>query len=122
MVDDDRSLAELLARLLRAIGQSVTVAFDGEMVRRTLREERSDVVIVDLAMARVDAIELGRQLRGQSEMDSLVLIALFGNSTPNGQRRPEAAVFDQYLIKPTGIAKLAEVLEGICTATRTCQS
>jgi CheY-like chemotaxis protein len=120
VVDDDRSLGELLARLLRTIGQSVTVASNGEMAVRMVLDERPQVVFLDLVMHGMGGCEVARELRAHPELTGLVLIALSGNDDEESQWRAGEAGFDKYLVKPTGIAMLAETLAGI-PAHRPCQ-
>jgi CheY-like chemotaxis protein len=121
VVDDDRSIGELMARLLRTIGQSVTVANNGEMAVRMVLNERPQVVFLDLVMHGMDGCEVARELRGHPQLAGLVLIALSGNGDEESRRRAGEAGFDKYLVKPTGIAMLAETLAGLPAAIRTCQ-
>lgn len=123
VVDDDRSLGELLAQLLSAIGQSVTVAHDGAMAVRTVLEERPQVVFLDLVMQGIDGYEVARQLRQYRELAGLVLIALSGYSNQENQRRARIAGFDKYLVKPVSVARLAETLAAIAPApSGACES
>jgi CheY-like chemotaxis protein/two-component sensor histidine kinase len=121
VVDDDRSNRELLARLLRTIGHSVTVASNGEMAVRMVLEERPQVVFLDLVMHGMDGCEVARQLRSHPELEGLVLIAVSGNNDEESRRRAGEAGFDKYFVKPIGIATLAETLAGLPAVIQTCQ-
>jgi CheY-like chemotaxis protein len=120
VVDDDRSIGELLASLLHTIGHSVTFADNGEAAVRMVLEERPQVVFLDLVMHGMDGCEVARQLRGKPELDGLVLIALSGNNDEESRRRAGEVGFDKYLVKPIGIAMLAETLAGLPAAIQTC--
>lgn len=120
VVDDDRSIGELMARLLRTIGHSVTVASNGEAAVRMVRDERPQVVFLDLVMHGMDGCEVARQLRDHPELEGLVLIALSGNADEESRRRAREAGFDKYLVKPIGIVTLAETLACLPAAIQTC--
>lgn len=122
VVDDDRSMRELLARLLRMIGQSVTVASHGEMAVRMVLELRPQVVFLDLMMHGMGGCEVARQLRSHPELAGLVLIALSGNADEASRRQADEAGFDRYLVKPAGLSELVEALNGIPAAVRPCRS
>jgi CheY-like chemotaxis protein len=113
VVDDNRSLAELLARELRAMGQTVAVADNGATAIRTVLEERPQVVFLDIVMRGIDGCEVARQLRGHPELAGLVLIALSGNGAEESKRRATDAGFDKYFVKPTSMAVLADTLASI---------
>jgi CheY-like chemotaxis protein len=119
VVDDDRSSAELLARMLRSIGQTVWVANDGATAIRTVLEERPQIVFLDIVMRGLDGCDVARALRGHLELDGLVLITLSGSGDEVTRRRALDAGFDKYVVKPTSIAALAEMLAGIPAAEAT---
>ncbi len=110
VVDDQRSLAELLAKMLRSLGQVVTVADNGATAIQTVLEERPQFVFLDIGMYGVDGCEVARQIRGHPELAGVVLIALSGNGEEQNKRRAMDAGFDTYLVKPTSFAELAETL------------
>ncbi len=113
VADDDRSNRELLARLLRMNGQSVSVASGGAMAVRMVSEERPQVVVLDLMMGDMDGFEVARRLRGDPELAGLVLIALSGSADDASRDRASEAGFDAHLVKPASFATLAETLARI---------
>ena len=56
IVDDDELLCEMLQSLLEMHGYEVLLAAHGEAGLAVLREERVDLVILDLVMPRMDGI------------------------------------------------------------------
>lgn len=113
VVDDDRSNGELLTLLLRTIGQSVTVASNGEMAVRMVLAERPQVVFLDLIMEGMGGCEVARELRDHPELEGLILIALSGNGDQESHRRAREAGFDRYLVKPISVAVLTETLNSL---------
>lgn len=110
VIDDDRSNRELLARLLRMNGQSVTVASDGTMGVRMVLAERPHVVFLDLMMQDMDGCEVANRLRSNPELAGLILIALSGSGDEGSRVRARAAGFDKYLVKPASAAMLTAAL------------
>src|SRR2546422_9184154 len=56
VVDDERSMRELLAIMLKQAGHDVTVADGGEAAVRALQSNTFDLVITDLRMRQGDGL------------------------------------------------------------------
>lgn len=56
IVDDDSGVRRLLRRLVQAMGHSVVEAADGTEAVATVRQERPDLVLLDMHMPRLDGI------------------------------------------------------------------
>ncbi len=110
VVNDNQPLGELLARLLRKIGQSVTVADHREEAVRMVLEKRPQVVFLDLAMQEVDGYEFARRLHEYPELDETALIALSGDGSEENKLRALDAGINRYLVKPTSIGALTDAL------------
>lgn len=75
VVDDERALAELVARYLARDGFETAVSFDGLDAVRAVRETAPDVVVLDLGLPGLDGIEVCRQLRTFSDCYVIMLTA-----------------------------------------------
>ena len=64
VIEDHDDTLELIRTVLAHAGYDVSVAVDGEDGLRRYREDRPDVVVVDLFMPRVDGLALITSLRG----------------------------------------------------------
>jgi len=113
VVDDEPCQGDLLARLLRKLGQSAAVASDGKEAIRLALKNRPQALFLDLMMHDMDGYELARRLRSHSELEGIVLIALSGNGDKDHRRLAWEAGIDKYLVKPTSVAELIEVLNEI---------
>lgn len=122
VVDDVPCLGELSARLLRMLGQKVTVASHGKRAIQTVLEERPEVVFLDLVMPGMDGFEVARRLRRDPELTGMVLIAVSGNDDEESRHRATEAGFDQYLVKPIGLPVLAKTLACIPDPSRWAES
>lgn len=63
VVDDDRSMRFLMSRMLQQVGQSVTVAGNGDTAIRLILERRPQVVFLDLQLHGMSGFDIARQLR-----------------------------------------------------------
>ena len=76
IVEDDASLASGLGRILQAEGFATDVAARGELAVEAARQERFDLVILDIGLPGMDGFEVLRRLRGEAQrVPVLVLTA-----------------------------------------------
>jgi two-component system response regulator CpxR len=79
LIDDDRKLARMLAAFLEAQGYDCAVAHDGAEGLARAREERWDLLILDVMMPRLGGFEALRAVRGFSQVPVLMLTARGGD-------------------------------------------
>ena len=75
VVDDDPMLAELVAYNLRAEGYEVVTAADGQEGLRQFYAERPDLVILDVAMPKLDGYQVCQRIREMSDTPVIMLTA-----------------------------------------------
>ncbi|MEV4483254.1 response regulator transcription factor [Micromonospora coxensis] len=75
VVDDEESLARVVASYLERDGHEVTCVFDGPAAIDAARRERPDVVVLDLGLPGLDGIEVCRQLRTFTDCYVVMLTA-----------------------------------------------
>jgi CheY-like chemotaxis protein len=98
VVDDDTDARVIYGTYLRAMGCDVFTAADG---RRAIDEAKNllpDVIVMDLAMPRLDGWEAIRQLRDSSWTRRIPIIAV--SAVPLSRETAFDAGCDAYLMKP----------------------
>ncbi len=75
VADDDPHIRRLIAELLSAEGYKVLLAEDGEAAMEICREERPDLVILDIIMPKMDGMEVCRRLRDETAAPIVFLTA-----------------------------------------------
>jgi DNA-binding response OmpR family regulator len=75
VVDDEPTLRETLAEALDADGFSVVTAADGREALARFREQRPDLVVLDLMLPELSGIEVCRIIRQESGVPILMLTA-----------------------------------------------
>jgi two-component system KDP operon response regulator KdpE len=103
LVDDDATLRRTLGIALRAAGHEALLVADGRSALQALREDKPDVVVLDLGLPDVSGVEVLRQLRGWSTTPVVVLSAR-AESTEKVQALDLGA--DDYVTKPFGMDEL----------------
>ena len=73
LVDDDRSLVDLVSLALEDVGFTVRTALDGAAGWRAFSEQPPDLAILDLVMPELDGLELCRRIRGASATPVIML-------------------------------------------------
>jgi two-component system, OmpR family, KDP operon response regulator KdpE len=103
LVDDDATLRRTLGIALRAAGHEALLVADGRSALQALREDRPDVVVLDLGLPDVSGVEVLRELRAWSTIPVVVLSAR-AESTEKVQALDLGA--DDYVTKPFGMDEL----------------
>ena len=105
VVDDDPNLLRMLRRGLTLAGYDVEAAEDGDAALRALRDERPDLLVLDVMLPEpIDGLEIARRLR-QAGSDLPILML-----TARDQVADKVAGFasgaDDYLAKPFAFEEL----------------
>jgi len=98
VIDDEHSLRESCASLLRAGGFSVTVCGRGDDADRLLRNRRFDIVLIDLYMTQVSGLQLLGSALGANP-DTLAIVMTGNPSVESSVKALRAGAWD-YLPKP----------------------
>ena len=75
VVDDDATVREVVVDYLRAAGHEVREATDGAGALAAVRDERADLVVLDVMMPGLDGLEVCRRLRVTSDVPIVLLTA-----------------------------------------------
>ena len=100
VVDDTLDARELYAEYLRLAGLRAEVAEDGYDALAKATALRPSVIIMDLAMPRMDGWEATRRLKSNPATRNIPVIALTGHVIERSRERSIEAGADGYLTKP----------------------
>ena len=98
IVDDERSMRDVLSIMLRRAGYGVMVASDGEEAIAHIDKELFDLVITDLKMPKAGGLDVLRAVK-ESAPESVVLIITAFASTESAVEAMKLGAYD-YLTKP----------------------
>jgi len=117
IVEDKRSLAEHLCRVLECEGYSVALAYDGEEALRLCKTNAFDVMLLDVMLPRMDGFTVVRKLR-EERVHTQVIIVSSRDSMHDVVYGLDAGA-DDYLTKPFALdvllAKVRAVTRRVAT-------
>jgi two-component system, OmpR family, response regulator len=73
VVDDQKEICEVVQEYLSGEGYRVSVAHDGQGMRRVMQQSHVDLVILDLMLPGEDGLTLARSLRDESGVGIIIL-------------------------------------------------
>ena len=104
VVEDEKKLAELIARALRAERYAVDTAHDGHTAWEMIEAYDYDLIVLDLMLPGLDGTEILRRTRRRNDQVP-ILILTARDATEEKVRHFEAGA-DDYLTKPFAFAEL----------------
>lgn len=110
VADDNRDIAETTSMIIQLWGHDVRMAFDGEDAYRQVLQWRPDVVLLDIAMPRMNGLEVARAIRKKGFLE-MRLIALTSHGYGAVKRMADEAGFDIVLTKPSSQEALRAAIE-----------
>jgi two-component system OmpR family response regulator len=111
VVDDEPTLAELLASVLRYEGWDVRTAADGAAAVREAREFRPDAVILDVMLPDFDGFEVLRRIRATSP--HVCVLFLTARDAVEDRIAGITAGGDDYVTKPFSLEEVLARLRGL---------
>ena len=100
VADDDADILDLVALTLERAGHQVHRARDGEEALELIRERSPDVAVLDVAMPRLDGLELTRLLRDDPGTRGVRIVLLTARVQDGGAEAGLAAGANDYVRKP----------------------
>lgn len=97
VVDDERSILDLVSAYLQAEGYAVHTAMDGPSALKAARVHRPDLIVLDIMLPGMDGLELLTRLRHESDVYVILLTA---RSEETDKIVGLSVGADDYLTKP----------------------
>lgn len=110
IIDDDRSLLELLSDYLGRLGHEVVALADGRQALVALSEATPDLVLLDVTMPTLDGWQVLDRIRGSSQVPIIMLTA---RGDESDVLRGFAGGADDYVAKPFSFAQLAARIKAV---------
>ncbi len=111
VVDDEPTLAEVLASVLRYEGWDVRTAGDGSSAVRTARDFQPDAVVLDIMLPDFDGLEVLRRLRAFSP--KVCVLFLTARDAVEDRIAGITAGGDDYVTKPFSLEEVLARLRGL---------
>lgn len=111
-VEDDSESRLLVRRVLQAEGYSMLEAKDAADGLASAKEQRPDLILVDINLPEVDGLTLARQIKAVADLASTPVVALTANVMRGDRERSLGAGCDGYIQKPIDVDLLPRQISG----------
>lgn len=113
VIDDQPSITKLVSVKLTKEGFKVIEALDGEEGLNKAKEERPDLIILDVMMPRMDGWEVREKLREDRHCQNIPVIMLTAMGHFEEQLKGLEGGIEDYLTKPFSPAALAGLVKEV---------
>lgn len=104
----------IVAYILRGRGHTVDIAGDGQQAVCMARENRYDVILMDVRMPIMDGLEATKAIRAREDGQRRVpIVAVTANAMMGDRERCLEAGMDGYLSKPIDARQMIALVEGL---------
>lgn len=115
VVDDEISIQRLVSASLRQAGYQAVLAIDGEQGLQFAEQNPPALIILDIAMPKIDGYEVCRRVR---EWSQVPIIMLSGKRDEADKVTCLKLGADDYLVKPFGVQELLARVEAVLRRSR----
>lgn len=118
VVDDEEDILDLLQYNLGREGFETITARDGQEALVKAKEERPDLIILDIMMPRMDGLEACRRLREDAELRTIPIMMLTARAEEADHVRGLDVGADIYLPKPVSVPVLLSQTKALLRGVR----
>jgi signal transduction histidine kinase/ActR/RegA family two-component response regulator len=111
LAEDNEINILTIRNYLSAKGYQVTVARNGDEAIERAREEKPNLILMDVQMPKMDGLEATRRIRDDTELAGIPIIALTALVMPGDRERCLAAGANEYVSKPANLHRLVALME-----------
>ena len=105
-VEDNPDNIYMLSRRLKKKGFEIIIAGDGQEGIDMAKEEKPDLILMDLSLPTMDGWTATEKIKGMNEIKEIPIIALSAHATPEHRDRALKAGCSDYDTKPVDIKRL----------------
>jgi CheY-like chemotaxis protein len=119
LVEDNELSRDALGRWLARRGYRIVVAVDGEQAIARARDERPDIILMDLGLPGVDGWEATRQLKADPATRRIPILVLSAHATTDDRDKALQAGGDEFDTKPIRFQPLLDKIEALLASAAT---
>jgi signal transduction histidine kinase len=111
LIDDEETVRETISTMLRHSGYSVLEAEDGDQGVEIVQNQKVDLIISDVMMAKLNGFAMIDKLRMDPATSTIPFIFMTGLADRESRRRGMALGADDFLVKPFTGSELLTAIE-----------
>ncbi len=116
VVDDEPSIVRPLTFILKKNGYEVLTASNGEEGLHMAREERPDLIFLDVMMPKKNGYEVCQELKEDPELEETYIIILTARGGELNEEEKNRIKANEYMAKPFSpvriVKKVNDILQG----------
>jgi two-component system phosphate regulon response regulator PhoB len=113
IIEDDRSLVDVLSYNLRQAGYEVSVAYDGLDGLTQAQMKSPEIVLLDLMLPVMDGLEVCRRLRSDPATHQMLILMLTAKADESDELVGFSLGADDYVAKPYSVKVLMERIKAL---------
>jgi len=119
IVDDEREFCSFIKEALEATRKyKVIIATDGKSAMLAALDHLPDLVLLDIAMPKMDGFETLKMLKEDTKTQGIPVIMITARDDEESKKKASSLFDEGYLVKPIGIDDLKSKIEGVLSRTR----
>ncbi len=110
VADDDPDIVDIIQTVLEGEGFQVLVAADGEEALRKVKEERPDLLLLDIMMPKLDGYQVCQQVKDDVSLSSIPVVIISARGQKSDKDKGFRAGVCDYIVKPFDPLELPEIV------------
>ncbi len=110
LAEDNESNISTMMDYLQIHGYRVNLARNGLEAVEMAKEQKPDLILMDIQMPEMDGLEATRWIRKEPDLVKIPIIALTALAMPGDREKCVIAGANEYLTKPVGLKKLMNII------------
>ncbi|OHC01504.1 MAG: two-component system response regulator [Planctomycetes bacterium RIFCSPHIGHO2_12_39_6] len=111
VVEDNEKNRKLMRVVLKAKGYNVIEAATGEEALNILKNQKPDIILMDIQLPGIDGITLIKQIKGTTNLQDIPIIAVTAYAMKGDEEKIMEAGCDAYVSKPINTQELPLIVE-----------
>ena len=111
IVEDNEKNMKLVRDILRHQGHTTLEAVTGTDGVRIAKEQRPDLVLMDIQLPDLDGIAALREIRAERTLDAIPVLAVSASVMPDEQHKIVTSGFDAFITKPINLKQFLDTVK-----------
>lgn len=112
-VEDDTAIRDIEVYALESMGFQAKGFGDGAVFWEALKEERPELVVLDVMLPNIDGVELLKKIRTSDEFGDLPVIMATAKGAEYDKIQSLDLGADDYIVKPFGVMELISRIKAV---------
>ena len=122
IADDEPNIVISLEFLMKREGHRVTIARDGDAALAAIRDQRPDLVLLDVMMPGKSGFDVCQAVRGDESLAAVKILMLSAKGRDTDLAKGHALGADAYMTKPTRMQEFLKILRDFAIAGKLTRS